>query len=398
MLHHDIEEISPSYGNTLLAQGAFGEVRIGLKVNNEKRNGVSFLERRFMQKVEIVAIKTIRNSISLPNRMSSWGFHEQSSHQDDFESNGNNFKLTKEAFCELAALRVLQPHENIVPLLDIIENSTELKLVFPYYPLDLYHIIHSRECNEQRIPESIIRVWVKDMLKALAHCHSHGIIHGDIKPSNFLISSNGTSANKNNGSLILCDFGLAQLENTTGSGGSTNNGLCTLHYRPPELLLGSTSVTTAVDVWSCACIIGELYNFQVIFPGRNVLDQLTRIFQQLGFNHTEEWYTNLPDSNKISFQSYPAMPLYFAIPRVNENSNLEELISTMLSCDPTQRPTSQECLEHSYFFLPANTNLTQTIPNTPNRSSFNWNFDNLSLEEIKQHAIKVAKERRVKNN
>ena len=396
MLYH-IEEISPSYGNTLLAQGAFGEVRIGLKVNNQKKNGVSFLERRFMQKVEIVAIKTIRNSISRPPSKfscSSWGFDSQSS--DVCESNNNIFKLTKEAFCELAALRVLQPHENIVPLLDIIEkSSTELKLVFPYYPLDLYHFIHSRECNDERIPESNIRVWVKDMLKALAHCHSHGIIHGDIKPSNFLISSNDDTGKSNdNGRLKLCDFGLAQLENSKGSG--SNNGLCTLHYRPPELLLGSTSVTTAVDVWSCACIIGELYNLQVIFPGRNVLDQLTRIFEQLGFNNTEEWYRNLPDSNKISFQSYSALPLYMAIPRVNENSNLEELISTMLSCDPIQRPTSQECLEHSYFFLPANTNnmMTHTYTTTPDKSSFNSNFDNLSLEEIKYHAVKVAKERR----
>jgi len=43
----------------------------------------------------------------------------------------------------------------------------------------------------------------------------------------------------------------------------------TLWYRPPELLLGEERYGTSIDVWSCGCILGELFLkkplFQVIF-------------------------------------------------------------------------------------------------------------------------------------
>lgn len=39
--------------------------------------------------------------------------------------------------------------------------------------------------------------------------------------------------------------------------------------RPPELLMGSTRYTPAVDMWSVGCIFAELLHGKPILPGRN---------------------------------------------------------------------------------------------------------------------------------
>jgi serine/threonine protein kinase len=43
--------------------------------------------------------------------------------------------------------------------------------------------------------------------------------------------------------------------------------VATRWYRAPEILLGSTKYTKAVDMWSIGCIIGELIVGKAIFPG-----------------------------------------------------------------------------------------------------------------------------------
>ena len=39
----------------------------------------------------------------------------------------------------------------------------------------------------------------------------------------------------------------------------------TLWYRPPELLLGEERYGPAIDVWSCGCILGELFIKKPLF-------------------------------------------------------------------------------------------------------------------------------------
>ena len=53
--------------------------------------------------------------------------------------------------------------------------------------------------------------------------------------------------------------------------------VATRWYRAPEILLGSSQYTKAVDVWSIGCILGELVNGKAIFPGTSTLNQIERI-------------------------------------------------------------------------------------------------------------------------
>ena len=56
--------------------------------------------------------------------------------------------------------------------------------------------------------------------------------------------------------------------------------MITLWYRPPELLLGEERYGPSIDVWSCGCILGELFAKKPLFQVGNTLGTLTAIKAQ----------------------------------------------------------------------------------------------------------------------
>lgn len=67
------------------------------------------------------------------------------------------------------------------------------------------------------------------------------------------------------GEVKLADFGLARLYNAEDRQRPYTNKVITLWYRPPELLLGEERYGPAIDVWSCGCILGELFLKRPLF-------------------------------------------------------------------------------------------------------------------------------------
>lgn len=61
-------------------------------------------------------------------------------------------------------------------------------------------------------------------------------------------------------------------------------------------MLGGNVYTTAIDIWSTGCVLGELLNVEPLFKGRGSLEQITIIFQVCGTPTEETWpgVTNLP--------------------------------------------------------------------------------------------------------
>ena len=78
-------------------------------------------------------------------------------------------------------------------------------------------------------------------------------------------------------------------------------------YRCPELLLGTKQYSTEIDMWSVGCIFGELLLMKPLFPGRSEIDQLNRIFKDLGTPSEKIWpkYGELPGVKKMSFAQHP---------------------------------------------------------------------------------------------
>jgi len=79
---------------------------------------------------------------------------------------------------------------------------------------------------------------LRQMLAAICCIHSVSVVHRDIKPTNFLVK---------NGSLKLCDFGMADVLGPSNSTLVGNHG--TAPYMSPEMLSGE-AYDAMTDVWS----------------------------------------------------------------------------------------------------------------------------------------------------
>ncbi|WP_297843700.1 serine/threonine-protein kinase [Pseudomonas sp.] len=91
-----------------------------------------------------------------------------------------------------------------------------------------------------------------ELLDALAHAHSRGVLHGDLKPSNVMLTEDG---------LRLFDFGLGQAVNGVLAGlpklrRETLNAW-TPSYAAPELLEGG-ALSLRTDMFAVACVLFEL--------------------------------------------------------------------------------------------------------------------------------------------
>jgi serine/threonine-protein kinase len=153
---------------------------------------------------------------------------------------------------EIRVLAKLQ-HPNIAHLIDAgVSADNQPYLVLEHVrgmPIDQY-------CEKQKLGiHQRIRLFL-DVLRAVAHAHSHLIVHRDLKPSNILVSDDGT--------VKLLDFGVAMLLSPPGQGIDHTQQLApglTLGYAAPEQLLGE-SITVATDVHALGALLFVLLSGQ----------------------------------------------------------------------------------------------------------------------------------------
>lgn len=90
----------------------------------------------------------------------------------------------------------------------------------------------------------------KQILNAIGHAHSLGIIHRDIKPNNVLLKDN---------SVKVMDFGLAKVIQEHGlQNTATNTAAGTLYYMSPEQIKGLKNVDNRSDIYSIGMTIYEM--------------------------------------------------------------------------------------------------------------------------------------------
>ncbi len=89
--------------------------------------------------------------------------------------------------------------------------------------------------------------------------------------------------------LKLADFGLARAVGIPVRGYS--HEVVTLWYRPPDVLLGSRSYTSTIDIWSIGCIMAEMATGRPLFPGSsirvNIINQGPTIKDFSNFGNTK---------------------------------------------------------------------------------------------------------------
>ena len=197
------------------------------------------------------------------------------------EDRDNGFPIT--ALREIRLLASIS-HPHIVSLLEVAvgPKQDEIYLVFEYIDHDMAELLDSPMIKSKPFTSSEVKCLLSQLLQAVAHLHSHWMIHRDIKMSNLLYSNRGV--------LKLADFGLARHFTCAASAERMTPRVVTLWYRAPELLLfGNSEYDTAVDMWSCGCILAELLLGHPLLPGDNELDQVARMFRLLGAPNDKIW-------------------------------------------------------------------------------------------------------------
>ncbi len=158
---------------------------------------------------------------------------------------------------------------NIVTLLSAGETEAEAdgSRGLPFYTMpfvegeSLRHLLASGEV----IPESHVVHVLRDVARALAYAHEHGVVHRDIKPENILLSGD---------TAVVTDFGIAKAlaASRTQSDGGTLTGVGgvvgTPQYMAPEQLMGEADADHRVDLYAFGCLGYELLAGQPPFHGR----------------------------------------------------------------------------------------------------------------------------------
>jgi len=238
------------------------------------------------------------------------------------------------AIREISLLKELQ-HPNIVRLCDVIHTERKLTLVFEFLDQDLKKLL---DMQEGGLDAATTKSFLFQLLRGVAYCHQHRVLHRDLKPQNLLISRDGA--------LKLADFGLARAFGIPVR--SYTHEVVTLSYRAPDVLMGSRKYSTPVDIWSVGCIFAEMANGRPLFPGNTDQDQLQRIFKVLGTPNETMWPScvELPDW-KHDYTVFPPVEWSTVVPNAEDSG--VELLQKMLQYDPNQRVSGKAAMDSDYF-------------------------------------------------
>lgn len=251
--------------------------------------------------------------------------------QLDHEEEG----ISSTALRELTILRTMD-HCNVVSMIDIGMKKNSLTIISEFFDLDLRKFLN--KTKRRPLKTALQRSYGFQMLAGLYYMHTHRVIHRDIKPDNILIDYQGH--------LKLCDFGLSRFFTIPIK--ELTQGVVTLWYRPPEVLLHNEFYELAVDIWSAGCVMAEMARGIPLFMGDSEIDMVHKIFQVLG-SPSDEVKSKLHDldNGTVTIPHYDGVELKEQVK--TDDEYFVDLLIKMLNPDPTKRITAKEALNHPYF-------------------------------------------------
>jgi len=229
---------------------------------------------------------------------------------------------------ELAAIKRLSSPQ-IVKSVNI---SANYDLFMPKYNMDLEQYMKTHKFTDDEIQKLMYSIML-----GVYEMHSIDILHRDLKPSNILLTDDHTP--------VICDFGLARYGNDKEI--PITEDMQTIWYRAPEVLLGSNTYTTAVDMWSMGVIMCQLAcgRFKT-FESTKDSNQILNYVHMFGKPNEETWpgvtklrrYEDIPEWKPVGLAAYLVV-----------SPDAFNLISCLLSMDPSERINIADALQHPYF-------------------------------------------------
>lgn len=154
-------------------------------------------------------------------------------------------------------------HPNILPLLDYEEHDQLAYVVMPYLGTGNLEQVLKRE--GKLAPQQVLS-YLLQIASALDYAHSMDIVHGDLKPTNILLNSDGR--------LLLTDFALANLAESTADIDDT-----TSLYMSPEMVRGEP-LTHYSDIYQLGILLFQMLCGHVPFKGESTYALMRQHLQE----------------------------------------------------------------------------------------------------------------------
>ncbi|MFT5467275.1 MAG: serine/threonine protein kinase [Verrucomicrobiales bacterium] len=146
-------------------------------------------------------------------------------------------------------------HPNIIKVHDFGKTEGGLN----YFVMEYVEgSILRRVVNLQQLTLDHIFGWTPQICEALQHAHLQGVVHCDIRPTNILIS--------NEGSVKVANFGLSRVQGQRPEiSDSMSNSISatTLNYASPEMRDPAASIDYRTDIYSLGVVLFEMLTGQI---------------------------------------------------------------------------------------------------------------------------------------
>jgi len=296
------------------------------------------------------------------------------------------------------ATMVQANHPNVVKLVEILppnEERSEFQHVYLVMEnvggWDLRMLLAK---EEEAFNRDQIKYFMYQLLCGLKYFQALGLMHRDLKPENVLVGHDGA--------VKLCDFGFArinlseerQAEVTAATESAITNGdtevddslpyhkktfrrlschVATRWYRAPELLLVDPTYDSQSDMWSMACMLGEMVQMTYLGKRHPLFNaQCSRLSPIAGMDKENPDCPQMEEIMKVigpptaadfpSVERYPDIHEYLERLRASppEPTPLETrfpeipaedlaFLKQSLIWSPTSRPSAGALLENPYF-------------------------------------------------
>ncbi|KAA8525609.1 hypothetical protein F0562_007464 [Nyssa sinensis] len=226
----------------------------------------------------------------------------------------------------------LLSHPNILKAHCTFTVDRQLWVVMPFMSNGSLQSIMSSSFPDG-LPEPFITIVLKETLKALSYLHdqSRGHIHGDIKPGNILIDSNG--------SVNLSDFVVSAsfYNSVESSSSSSSSGLFGTppYWMPVEVIYPSSDgYDSKADIWCFGVTALELAHgrppLSHLPPSKSVTMKIRERFRIRSSDYEYQKNQNSKNNFSQSFKNMVRLCLRFRQ-------------------DPSKRPSADQLLQHSLF-------------------------------------------------
>ncbi|KAK2747306.1 hypothetical protein FQN57_002204 [Myotisia sp. PD_48] len=288
---------------------------------------------------------------------------------------------------ELRILRDLRYYDSVCNIVTAFRCADQIIAVLPYFPHAEFRTLFRTFLVED------MRHYFHSLLTALASVHGQGIIHRDVKPTNFLYNPDLKRG-------LLVDFGLAEYsrrsstpclctqdshirrETKNNSDRYTRQGMSypvgfpkndtrpsrranragTRGFRAPEVLFKCTDQTSKIDIWSVGVILltllGRRFPFFHSMDDADALIEIATIFgsrrmAEAAALHAQVFETTIPTIGEKGYSLERIVQWSSCLDTLTgrEKQGIR-LLNHLLDLRPDHRYSAEDALEDSFFVSP----------------------------------------------